>query len=105
MALAQRFCTLPPDQADPADLLTGERMLGTSLYYLGDLMNARRHLDHVLSHCAYSIRRSHIIRFRIRPSRGRTKHSREGRLAARDFRIRPCAWLSSILTMLALSIA
>ena len=65
LALAQRFCTLPPDQADPADLLTGERMLGTSLYYLGDLMNARRHLEHVLSHCAASIRRSHIIRFQF----------------------------------------
>jgi predicted ATPase len=40
-------------------------MLGTSLYYLGDLSNARRHLEHVLSHCTAPLRRSHMIRFQF----------------------------------------
>jgi predicted ATPase/DNA-binding winged helix-turn-helix (wHTH) protein len=65
LTLAQRYHTLPTNQGDPADLLVGERMLGTSLYYLGDLSNARRHLEHVLSHCTAPLRRSHMIRFQF----------------------------------------
>ena len=40
-------------------------MVGTSLYYLGDLNNARRHLEHVLSECTAPMRRSHITRFQF----------------------------------------
>jgi predicted ATPase/DNA-binding winged helix-turn-helix (wHTH) protein len=65
LALAQRFHTVPPNQADPVALLVGERMLGTSLYYLGELSNARRQLEHMLSRCTAPIRRSHIIRFQF----------------------------------------
>ena len=89
LTLARRFCTLPPDQADPADLLTGERACSeTSLYYLGDLMNARRHLDHVLqSLCGFDTPIAYHP-LSIRPSRGHTWDTlREGRLGCRDFRI------------------
>ena len=65
LTIAQRYCTLPSTQADAADLLIGERMLGTSLYYLGDLSKARRHLEHMLSHCTAPIRRSHMMRFQF----------------------------------------
>jgi predicted ATPase len=65
LTIAQRYCTLPSSQADAADLLIGERMLGTSLYYLGDLSKARRHLEHMLSHCTAPIRRSHMMRFQF----------------------------------------
>ena len=56
---------VPSDQADPADVLIGERMLGTSQYYLGDLSNARRHLEHMLGHCTPPLRQSHMIRFQF----------------------------------------
>jgi predicted ATPase/DNA-binding winged helix-turn-helix (wHTH) protein len=49
VALARRLANLPPSQAAPNDRLVGERMLGTSLHYLGDLTNARRHLENMLS--------------------------------------------------------
>jgi predicted ATPase/DNA-binding winged helix-turn-helix (wHTH) protein len=64
LTLAERY-SHPGDQVDPADLLIGERMLGTSLYYVGDLPNARYHLEHVLSGCAASLRRVHITRFQF----------------------------------------
>jgi hypothetical protein len=65
LTLAERHFTHPRDQADPTDLLIGERMLGTSQYYVGDLPNARHHLEHVLAHCKASLRRAHIIRFQF----------------------------------------
>ncbi len=65
LALAERFYTLPPNQAGPADRLVAERMLGTSLYYLGDLSNGRRHLEHMLSHSTAPVRQSHIARFQF----------------------------------------
>jgi predicted ATPase/DNA-binding winged helix-turn-helix (wHTH) protein len=65
LALAQRVWNLPPDQTDPTDLLVGERMLATTLYFLGDQSNARRHLEHMLSRYPASIRWSHILRFQM----------------------------------------
>jgi hypothetical protein len=49
LALAQKFANLPPDKVDATDILFGERLLATSLFVLGDLSNARRHLEHVLN--------------------------------------------------------
>jgi predicted ATPase/DNA-binding winged helix-turn-helix (wHTH) protein len=65
LALAQRFSNLPPDQADTTDLLFGERLLATSLFVLGDLSNARRHLEHVLNPYPAPIRRPRDIRFQL----------------------------------------
>jgi predicted ATPase len=36
LALAQRFCGLAANRTDPANLRVGDRMMGTSLHYLGD---------------------------------------------------------------------
>jgi hypothetical protein len=65
LALAQRVSNLPSAQTDPSDLLVGERMLGTTLYFLGHQINARRHLEHMLSCYPASIRWSHILRFQL----------------------------------------
>jgi predicted ATPase len=65
LALTQRVWNLPPDHSDPADRLVGERMLATTLYFLGDQSNARRHLEHMLSCYPASIRWSHILRFQM----------------------------------------
>jgi predicted ATPase/DNA-binding winged helix-turn-helix (wHTH) protein len=48
LTLAQRFSSLLPNQADKTDVFAGERMLGFSLFCLGDLSNARNHFEHVL---------------------------------------------------------
>ena len=50
-----------PDRAP--DRPVGERMVGTSLHYLGDQTSARRHLESMLAHYVDSARRSHMIRF------------------------------------------
>jgi predicted ATPase/DNA-binding winged helix-turn-helix (wHTH) protein len=63
LTLAQRFHTLASTRPDPIDRLIGERMIGSSQYYLGELVSARRHLKHVLAHRIASGQRSKIIRF------------------------------------------
>jgi tetratricopeptide (TPR) repeat protein len=63
--LAQRFHALAAKQSDPVDRLIGERMIGTSHYYLGDLLSARRHLEHVLAHHVAPARKWQIFRFDV----------------------------------------
>jgi predicted ATPase len=63
LALAQRFCSLAANHSDPLDLLVGDRMIGTTLHYLGDQTNARRHIEHMLTRYVTPVHRSHIIRF------------------------------------------
>jgi predicted ATPase len=63
LAFAQKFRDLAGNQADPADLLIGERMIGTVLHFLGDQPNARRHIERMLAHYVAPAHRSHIIRF------------------------------------------
>jgi predicted ATPase len=40
-------------------------MIGTSQYFLGDLLSARRHIEHVLAHYAAPAQKSQIVRFRV----------------------------------------
>ncbi len=63
LTLAQRFCALAAKRSDPNDRLIGERMIGTSQYYLGDLLSARRHLERVLGHYVAPAQKSQIVRF------------------------------------------
>jgi predicted ATPase len=65
LTLAQTFHALAAERSDPSDRLIGERMIGTSQYYLGDLLSARRHLEHVLAHDVAPAQKSQIARFRI----------------------------------------
>ena len=48
LKLAQRLSSLPSEQVGPTGQLIGERLLGTTQYFLGDLSSARRHLDKIL---------------------------------------------------------
>src|SRR6202040_2696936 len=48
LALAQRFCSLAANRMDSADVHVGDRMMGASLHYLGDQVNARHHIERVL---------------------------------------------------------
>ena len=65
LALAQRFCSIAASRADPADLRVGDRMTGTSLHYLGDQVNARRHIERMLSRSTPSIERVRSYRFQF----------------------------------------
>jgi predicted ATPase/DNA-binding winged helix-turn-helix (wHTH) protein len=65
LGLAQRFHALTAKQSDPVNRLIGERMIGTSHYYLGDLLSARRHLEHVLAHNVAPARKWQIFRFDV----------------------------------------
>jgi predicted ATPase/DNA-binding winged helix-turn-helix (wHTH) protein len=65
LTLAQRFHTLAAKRSDPIDGLIGERMIGTSQYYLGDLLNARRHIERVLAHAGDPAQKSQIVRFEV----------------------------------------
>jgi predicted ATPase/DNA-binding winged helix-turn-helix (wHTH) protein len=48
LALVQRFCILAATRIDPEDMRVGDRMMGAALHYLGDQVNARRHIERVL---------------------------------------------------------
>ena len=65
LLLAQRFCTLAAKQPGPNDRLVGERMIGVTQFYLGNLKSARHHLERVLADDAAPDHRSSITRFHL----------------------------------------
>jgi predicted ATPase/DNA-binding winged helix-turn-helix (wHTH) protein len=81
VALARRFYSTAAGSADPADLLIGDRMIGIALHFLGDAIDARRHIDRMVDRYVIPIHASHIIRFQF-----------DQRLTARAFQAR-CLWL------------
>jgi predicted ATPase len=70
LTVAQRFYTLAAKRSDPNDRLIGERMIGTSQYYLGDLLSARRHLERVLTHYVLPAQKWQFVRFQVDPWAG-----------------------------------
>jgi predicted ATPase len=50
---------------DAGDVVVGDRMVGTSLYFLGEQAQARAHLDRALANYATPVHRSHVIRFQL----------------------------------------
>jgi predicted ATPase/DNA-binding winged helix-turn-helix (wHTH) protein len=63
LALAQTFCSLAANSADPADRLIGDGMTGIALHHLGDQTGARRHIERQVSRYMAPDRRSHTVRF------------------------------------------
>jgi predicted ATPase len=63
--LAQRFHALALKRSEPDDRVTGDRMIGTSQFYLGDLPGARRHLERVLAHYVAPAQKWQIVRFEV----------------------------------------
>jgi predicted ATPase/DNA-binding winged helix-turn-helix (wHTH) protein len=61
LALVQRFCTLAATRMDPEDTHVGDRMMGAALHYLGDQVNARRHIERVLP----ALDRIRLYRFQL----------------------------------------
>jgi predicted ATPase/DNA-binding winged helix-turn-helix (wHTH) protein len=70
LTMAERFQALAAKRSDPNDRLIGERMIGVSRYYLGDLLNARRHLERVLAYDLTPARTLRFVRFQVDPLGG-----------------------------------
>jgi predicted ATPase/DNA-binding winged helix-turn-helix (wHTH) protein len=65
LEFAHRFVDAAGNSTDAIDLTMGNRLLATSLHYLGDQKGARRHIDRVLAHLAELTLKSQIVRFRF----------------------------------------
>jgi len=77
LTMAERFQALAAKRSDSSDRVSGERMLGVSRYYLGDLLNARRHLERVLAYDVTPARTWQFVRVQVDPRAGaRAFHSR-----------------------------
>jgi len=63
LAFAERFRGLTAKQHDPAARLIADRMIGSIRLFMGDLTNARRHIERMLSRYVDPLHRAHTIRF------------------------------------------
>jgi predicted ATPase/DNA-binding winged helix-turn-helix (wHTH) protein len=61
--LARRFCDLAMRSSNPADLATGDRLLGVTLHYLGDRAGAERYFERSLARLGSTGHASHAIHF------------------------------------------
>jgi predicted ATPase/DNA-binding winged helix-turn-helix (wHTH) protein len=65
LGFAQRFAEIVATSNDPIDQMMADRLLGTTLHYLGDQNDARRHIESVIAHLDAAAPRSPIVRFRF----------------------------------------
>jgi predicted ATPase len=63
LALAEQFQDLAERKSDPAAALIGDRIIGASLYYIGDETDGRRRIEHMLNHYIPPENGSHTFRF------------------------------------------
>jgi predicted ATPase/DNA-binding winged helix-turn-helix (wHTH) protein len=86
LTLADRFCDVAIRSADPVDPLTGERMRGFTVHFLGDQKTARRQIEYMLSRYVAPAHRAHIIRFQF-----------DQKITARNFLV-SILWLQGFAT-------
>jgi hypothetical protein len=65
LSLAKQFSTLAAKTTDPVALFVGDRLVGTSLHFLGDQQGARRHFNLILSRPVLATTRAQIVRFQF----------------------------------------
>lgn len=65
LRLAERFCALALQAADPMVRFVGERMAGASLHFLGEQDAARDRIDRMLAQYGPPVPRTHILRWRF----------------------------------------
>jgi predicted ATPase/DNA-binding winged helix-turn-helix (wHTH) protein len=65
LEFARRFASLVTGSADAIDLMLADRILATSLHFLGDQKGARHHIDRVLAQQAALTDQSQIVRMRF----------------------------------------
>jgi predicted ATPase len=61
----ERFRDVAATSADPGHALMGERLMGLSLFRLGDFSGARRHLEHMLRHYTAPANHADILHFQF----------------------------------------
>ena len=66
--LARRFCDLAMHSSNPADLATGDRLLGVTLHYLGDRAGAERYFERSLARLEFDRPWSDAIHFQYNQS-------------------------------------
>jgi len=67
MRLAEKFSALASSSSDPSALPIGDRTMGFSTHFLGDQINAYRHLERMLSGYVPAVHERPIIRFQFDP--------------------------------------
>ncbi|MBV8167584.1 MAG: transcriptional regulator, partial [Alphaproteobacteria bacterium] len=65
LAFARRFAEVVDGSDDPVDRMMADRLLGTTLHYLGDQTEARRHIEDVVAHLGAAATQQRIVRFRF----------------------------------------
>ncbi|WP_165923516.1 winged helix-turn-helix domain-containing protein [Bosea sp. BK604] len=64
---AFQFKSAARQSADPDDVAIGDRLIGTSLHFLGDQPGARHHIEQMLDRYPAPGHRSHIARYQVAP--------------------------------------
>lgn len=64
---AFQFKSAAEQSSDPDDLAIGDRLIGTSLHFLGDQPAARRHIEQMLDRYPPPDHLSHIARYQVAP--------------------------------------
>jgi predicted ATPase len=80
LVLARQFHEAASGSTNHTDAHLGDRMIGITLHFLGNQIDARRHIEQMLSRYVAPVSASHIIRFQF-----------DQRLTARAFQAR-CLW-------------
>ena len=62
---ARRFARLAEGSNDVVDLMMADRLLATTLHYLGEQSNARQHIDQVIARLSTATQQAQILRFRF----------------------------------------
>jgi predicted ATPase/DNA-binding winged helix-turn-helix (wHTH) protein len=65
LSLAKQFSTLAAKTTDPLALFVGDRLVGTSLHFLGEQQDARRHFDLAVTPPISATTRTQIVRFQF----------------------------------------
>jgi predicted ATPase/class 3 adenylate cyclase/DNA-binding winged helix-turn-helix (wHTH) protein len=65
LEFARRFASLVENSSDVVDLMMADRILATSLHYLGDQKSARDHIERALAHLAALAEQPQIVRVRF----------------------------------------
>jgi predicted ATPase/DNA-binding winged helix-turn-helix (wHTH) protein len=65
LALARKFANLAVKKKDHVASLIGERLIGTSLHFLGENDKGRQYIERSLSHLVAGDNRSHAVRFQF----------------------------------------
>ena len=72
--ISEQFRALAAERADVADQLVGERIYAVALHYVGDQINARTHLEGMLSRYVAPPDRRHVISYQRDQAEGARLH-------------------------------